>query len=350
MTHEPRRPARRTYDPTVAWALLGVVVVAVIVGVAIMLTRPSPVDAPEPSDASPAASGGISHEPAGPPITVDEGTWWRFGWADATSQDDSAQLRIGRLDGTVTATFDLPREAFGAGFGPPFVRGPASGLVLVAAGGAASTTFTLVDAASGITWLLPAIPGDVPDAIMSADGRTIYYLIGDNNGLAVASIQTDGSAPTPVAAPRPRVAMRDGIVLAARIQRQATIALSADGKRIAVLDCFSTCEARLISIASGETSLLRGFSAGSTLGGWTAAGIDIGGTCVDPATGLPREQSCGVNVPLVEAAVELPEGWHAERRPLPDAEPLDFRSTIVAVGPDGGEVPLDSLGLFCGNC
>jgi hypothetical protein len=46
MASDPRRAPRIPFDPALGWALVGVVAVAIVIGAALILTSPEPVNAP----------------------------------------------------------------------------------------------------------------------------------------------------------------------------------------------------------------------------------------------------------------------------------------------------------------
>ncbi|MEO8246036.1 MAG: hypothetical protein ABI622_02855 [Chloroflexota bacterium] len=356
MASDPRRGPRVPFDPDLGWALVGIVAVAIVIGAALIFTSPGPVDAPDGSSAasaSPLPTGsGAGLTIPGPPLALEDGTWVRTAWRDAQDHAPHDGVSVGRLDGTITAELPFSAPSWARGYGPPFLRGPQAGMVLIADGDAPSVAFDLLDAATGRTAHVGTVDRAVPDAVLSTDATQIYFLVDGEAGLSVARIATDGSGTTEgVAPPRPRVARSEGIVLAASLVRRATLVLSPDETTLAVSDCFTTCEIRLITLASGAERLLQGISGISDWMTWSDAGIGIGTMCIDPRTGLPGERSCPS--PDLEASfgasVELPAGWRAELRPVPDAPPMSFALQVVAIGPDGEEVVLDALGAFNGN-
>ena len=354
MASDPRRAPRIPFDPALGWALVGVVAVAIVIGAALILTSPVPVDAPDGSH-RPSASPGVSNVGLtipGPPVELEQGTWVRIGWRDADDEAPHEGISIGRLDGTITAELPLSAPSWGRGYGTPFVRGPQAGMVLVVTGDAGRSVFDLVDATNGRSTHLGTVDGAVTDAILSRDATQLFFLVGDERGLRAGRMATDGNgAAEEVAPPRPRVARADGIVLAARLMRHAALVLSPDESSLAVSDCLTTCEVRIISLASGEEELLQGISNVESVLSWSDAGIGMGSLCIDPRTGRPGAGAC--LTPDLETnfgtSVELPDGWRAQVRRVPDAPPLTFAVELVAIGPGGEETVLDALGAFSGQ-
>jgi hypothetical protein len=355
MASDPRRAPRIPFDPALGWALVGVVAVAIVIGAALILTSPEPVDAPAGSisaSPSPSASGVGRLQVPGAPLRLRDGTWIRSGWRAAPDEAPHGGISIGRLDGTITAELRLSVPNWGRGYGPPFVRGPRAGMVLVVTGDAGRSTLDIIDATTGRSTHVGIVDGAVTDAVLSRDAEQIFFLLGDEAGLRVARMATDGAGATEeVAPPRPRVARADGIVLAARLMRHASLVLSPDDTALAVSDCLTTCAVRLITLATGEEELLQPLDGTAGWLTWSDAGLGVGTLCIDPRTGVPHERTCPA--PDLETSfgtsVELPEGWRAEMRPVPNAPPLSFLVHVVAVGPDGEEVPLEALGAFSGN-
>ena len=139
--------------------------------------------------------------------------------------------------------------------------GPAGGVVLVATAVGETVSFKRIDARSGADSLLAVIRGQVPDATLAADGRHVYYLLLSERGLSAVRLATDGSGETvTVAAPRAPAARADGIVLAAAIQPTATIAVSSDERTLVIGDCFMSCTARVVDLASGGERAINGWT------------------------------------------------------------------------------------------
>jgi hypothetical protein len=351
-----QRPRRFVVDAPLAWAIVGAAVIALIVALAILLTRPAPVEAPGPSGTpgtSQAASG-----PAAParPTRLADGTWWRVDWRDATDVAHPDEMRVGRLDGTLTTSLVLPpARQIQRGFGPPLVRGPAGGVVLVATAVGETVSLKRIDARSGADSLLAVVRGQVPDATLAADGRHVYYLLLSERGLSAVRLATDGSGETvTVAAPRAPAARADGIVLAAAIQPTATIAVSSDERTLVIGDCFMSCTARVVDLASGGERAISGLDPTSTFTGWTQTGVWLGEQCLDPSTGVVTNRPCLGEPPQqfdvnFRFGLEVPAGWRVEMQRVPGQNQMSFLLRAVAIAPDGTQTILDGLGIFSGN-
>ena len=108
--------------------------------------------------------------------------------------------------------------------------------------------------------------------------------------------RNDGSGETvTVAAPRAPAARADGIVLAAAIQPTATIAVSSDERTLVIGDCFMSCTARVVDLASGGERAINGLDPTSTVTGWTQTGVWLGEQCLDPSTGVVANRPCPVS-------------------------------------------------------
>ncbi len=350
------RPRRFAADAPLAWAIVGAALVAVVVALAILLTRPAPVEAPGPSGSAGASGPANGLLPPSRPTQLADGTWWRIDWRDASDVPHDNELGVGRLNGIVTATIPLRNPGVNhPGFGPPFIRGPAGGLVLVATSVAQQVAIDLVDARGGAVSHLAVIHGDVPDATLAADGRHVYYLVVSDRGLSAVRLATDGSGEAiTVAAPRARVARADGVVLAALIQPNATIAVSDDERTLVIADCFMTCTVRVVDLASGGEGAIEGLDPLSAVTGWSETGVWLGGRRLDPATGVVVDRPClGEAPPRFDQdfrfGVEVPTGWHVDLQAIPGQPQMSFLLRAIAIPPDGSETILEDLGVFSGN-
>jgi hypothetical protein len=351
--HPPPRRRQFAIDAPLAWAILGAVLVALIVALAILLTRPSPVEAPGSSVSASVPVGGLV-APARPTQLAD-GTWYRRG-CDAGGRPHPNELCVGRLDGIVTATLRFPNaQNPQPGHGPPFVRGPAGGLVVTVTQGGGGVAIDRLDARDGDVTQLAVVRGQVPDAAPSRDGRFVTYLLSDDRGLSAVRLATDGSGKAvTVAAPRPRVARGGGVVLAAQVQPSATIVISPDDRTLAIADCFAACTVRIVDAGSGDERVIAGLGPLDSVTSWTDAGIDLGQGCLDPATGVIGHLRCDDGDSTIDWAffgfgVEVPDGWHVELRPVPGQPQMSFLLHAVAVDPDGEATVLDDLGTFAGQ-
>lgn len=348
MATDPRRRRRPSFDPSLAWATLAVVAVAAIIGFAILLTRPSPVEAPDAS-----GSAAATPDAAIPalPTTVDEATWWRVGWQDdgqpiAASND----LVVGTIANGVTASLELDDWQLS---GPPYVRGPVHGQVLVATGAQAGTLLRIVDGASGDVRAIGEVKGVAIDAELMPDGGSVLYLAEDDAGLAAYALPTDGSGRVrQISRSVPRVARLPAVVLAARIPQLADLRLNDRADQLAILDCQATCTLRVVEI---ETGAEISFDLGEwdNVDAWEDDTIVLSsGRCIHVATATIGAPGCAGPewMPATElqdllAGVELPAGWSV--RLLPGKQALQL--VPVAVGRNGEEVVLDALGAFGGQ-
>lgn len=336
-------------DASLAWALGAVVAVAIIVGVAVLLTRPDPVSAPgssaSPSPASSSAAQGRR------PSTIEEGTWWRVGWAAPEPGDfvEPTELAIGTLAGGITARLPFPMQASG----PPYVRGPVAGQVLVVTAAERATQLQLVDAATGRIRLIGEVSPPAIDAALTPDAGAVVYLAEADGGLAAYALPADGTGVVRrLTSIEPRVAAVQGIVLAARILPRAELLLSPEADRLAILDCFETCRLRVVVIDTGEQISLD-LEMVEGLQRWSGDEIALGmERCLDLSLLRVLEQACAgmpQEPPLryFLAGVELPAGWHPTIRP--DATNPGAGSRAVAIGPHGEVVVLDRLGVWGGS-
>lgn len=355
---EPRNPAPRprrfAADAQVTWAIVGAVIVAMIVALAILLTRPAPVEAPQPTGSPAASNSGTGIRVPSRPARLTDGTWWRVDWRDASGVRHENELRVGRLDGTVTASLVLRPSPDGSaepGYGPPFVRGPAADQVLVVAAGVGGVAIDRIDARSGAVSRLAVVQGDVPDATLARDGRHAYYLLSTDRGLAAVRIATDGSgAALTVAGPRPRLARAEGIVLAAILRPTATIATSDDERWLVIADCLTACSVRIVDLASGDEHTVDGFRALTSVTGVSPTGIRLGTRCLDATTGIVADRPCAGDRPQafdwwLRTGVEVPDGWRVDLN-LAEATLEAPFCHAMARNVDGDETVLDALGIF----
>lgn len=353
MATDPRRQRRPTFDSSLAWAALAVIAVAAIIGVAILLTRPAPVEAPT-TTSSPGASVPPAAVQPERPSSVEEAAWWRIGWqGDAAEPIDFQQLSVGTVERGETVR--IPFGEFPVAAGAPFVRGPAGGLVVVAVAEVRRTQLLVVEAATGDARDLVEVAPEALDVEVSRDGRTVLFLAETDAGLAAYALPIDGSGDVRrLTDAVPRVAGAPDVVLAAVRLPIADLVLDPAGEALAILDCDASCRLRVARLDGGEEIIfnLGGFE--SVLS-WEGNVIALGsGRCLDLAAAAPMPNLCaGPEMPAVTglegmfAGVELPDGWRVELRRVGPGQ--QFRMKAVATGADGEEVVLEALGEFGGQ-
>lgn len=317
-----------------------------MIGAAILLTRPRPDD-PRGATAS-ASLGPSTAAQARTPATVEEGTWWRVGWSGVAGEFvEPTELAIGTLAGGITARLPFPEMQIS---GPPYVRGPAAGQVLVATAVARATQLQLVDAASGRIRHIGEVTPAALDAALTPDAGAVVYLAVSDGGLAAYAMPVDGGGDVRrLTTVEPRVAAAAGIVLAARLLPRAQLLLSPEADRLAILDCFESCRLRVVVIDTGEQIAID-LEMAEDLLEWRGEQIAIGTQrCLDLELLRVVERACagvtsGPPLRYMLAGVELPPGWRAELRPAAGNPAGGMRA--LAIGPDGEEVLLDQLGTW----
>lgn len=349
MTRAPRRQRRAPFDASLAWALAAVIAVAAIVGLAILLTRPAPVNSPGGGsvDGSPTPSEALQGRT---PSSVEDGTWWRVGWMGEPGDGGVPdELVIGTLAGRITARLPFPELQVS---GPPYVRGPVAGQVLLATQAGRTTQLQLVDAATGRGRLVGEVAPSALDAALTPDAGAIVYLAETDGGLAAYAMPVGGTGDVRrLTTVEPRLAAAPGIVLAARVVPRAELLLSPDAERLAILDCLEVCRLRVVAIDSGEQVSVNLDRVGGLLG-WGADEIGLNpDRCFDLDTLEARPEPCADAAAAQPGlrhwltGVELPTGWRAEI----GVDDADGQIRAIAIGPQGEEVVLEPLGTWGTN-
>jgi hypothetical protein len=328
-------------------------VVALLAGCASVNPSPSssPTSSPAPTESAAASV---------VPLDLSQAAFWRFGWTnDAEDHFGDNSLRVGLLDGTVTAR--VGRSELWQHPDGPIIRGPTAGIVLYGRRLAAGIEVHLVSAATGEDHLLAAIPLDPDDVEIAPGGDAIYWIDRTMITGGVWRLDVATGARTRVMAPaQPPALPAGGTWLAAAAQPHAELALSADGSRVAALWCgVQTCLLQVMRLGEDALQAIVLAEAWHELLGFAKDGVALGAACADPLTQQVLDTWCEQPDARARAAhlalsfmvgVELPAGWTFDVVPDPDAEPMSFTLQAVAIpDDDGAPIVLEALGELHGQ-